>query len=258
MRKNGVKERRASVARPALGEPPVGGPPGPAEPFTAPATDGIDRPPQTRAPGLSQRSGTRWHTHPMTAGTTTTPGTTTAEHELAALQREHGRPLFALLLRLCDGDRQNAPRTWCRRPSYAPGSIRRRCAPTSTPYVPGCSPWAGGSRSMRGGPAGASAEVGDAVLESARVCADHAERSAATLDVREAVKTLTPEHREVLVLVYFQGASVAEAASPRNSARYGEVSRVLRAARPAPGASGIRSRPAVKPRVESNLRKAPC
>lgn len=41
----------------------------------------------------------------MTAGTTTK---TTAEHELAALQREHGRPLFALLLRLSDGDRQRA------------------------------------------------------------------------------------------------------------------------------------------------------
>lgn len=49
------------------------------------------------------------------------------------------------------------------------------------------------------------AEVGDAVLENAPVCADHAERAAAALDVREAVKTLTPEHREVLVLVYFRG-----------------------------------------------------
>jgi RNA polymerase sigma-70 factor (ECF subfamily) len=55
-------------------------------------------------------------------------------------------------------------------------------------------------------------EVGDVDLENARVIADHAERAAAALDVREAVKTLTPEHREVLVLVYFQGASVAEAA----------------------------------------------
>ena len=50
------------------------------------------------------------------------------------------------------------------------------------------------------------------MLENARVMTDHAERSVATLDVREAVKTLTPEHREVLVQVYFQGASVAEAA----------------------------------------------
>lgn len=46
----------------------------------------------------------------MTAGITLTDTAngTTAEHELAALQREHGRPLFALLLRLSDGDRQRA------------------------------------------------------------------------------------------------------------------------------------------------------
>ncbi|WP_029394498.1 sigma factor, partial [Streptomyces sp. TOR3209] len=46
----------------------------------------------------------------MTAGNTLMDRTseTTAEHELAALQREHGRPLFALLLRLSDGDRQRA------------------------------------------------------------------------------------------------------------------------------------------------------
>jgi len=44
----------------------------------------------------------------MTATAALNARTTTAEHELAALQREHGRPLFALLLRLCDGDRQRA------------------------------------------------------------------------------------------------------------------------------------------------------
>lgn len=32
------------------------------------------------------------------------------------------------------------------------------------------------------------------------------------LDVREAVKTLTPQHRDVLILVSFRGAGVAEAA----------------------------------------------
>jgi RNA polymerase sigma-70 factor, ECF subfamily len=87
------------------------------------------------------------------------------------------------------------------------------------------------------------AEVGDAVLENAPVCADHAERSAATLDVREAVKTLTPEHRDVLVLVYFHGASVAEAATALGIP---------------PSASGLCGRPAVKPMVRSNLGKAPC
>ncbi|CAM5252154.1 hypothetical protein SGRIM128S_08986 [Streptomyces griseomycini] len=103
------------------------------------------------------------------------------------------------------------------------------------------------------------AEVGDAVLENARVISDHAERAAAMLDVREAVKTLTPEHREVLVLVYFQGAKCGGSrGGPGDPARYREVPRVLRAACPAPGASGIRRRPAVKPDVGSNLRKAPC
>lgn len=48
--------------------------------------------------------------------------------------------------------------------------------------------------------------------EDARITADPAERAAAALDVRAAVKTLTPQHRDVLVLVYVRGASVAEAA----------------------------------------------
>jgi RNA polymerase sigma-70 factor, ECF subfamily len=140
----------------------------------------------------------------MTAGTTLTNGTTTAEHELAALQREHGRPLFALLLRLCDGDRQRAEdlvqetlvRAW-QFDSVRPWlmTVGRRLAIDAR-------------RARQARPP----EVGDAVLENARVISDHAERAVEMLDVREAVKTLTPEHREVLVLVYFQGASVAEAA----------------------------------------------
>lgn len=51
-------------------------------------------------------------------------------------------------------------------------------------------------------------------MESTEVCADHAERAAAMLDVRAAVKSLTPHHRDVLGQVYFHGASVAEAAKP--------------------------------------------
>jgi RNA polymerase sigma-70 factor (ECF subfamily) len=153
----------------------------------------------------------------MTAATTLTTGTTTAEHELAALQREHGRPLFALLLRLCDGDRQRAEdlvqetlvRAW-----QHPEALRADAFESVRPWLLTVARRLAidARRARQARPA----EVGDAVLESAGVhagvCADHAERSAATVDVREAVKTLTPEHREVLVLVYFQGASVAEAA----------------------------------------------
>lgn len=86
----------------------------------------------------------------MTAGTTTK---TTAEHELAALQREHGRPLFALLLRLSDGDRQRAEdllqetlvRAW-----QHPEALRADDFDSVRPWLLTVG---GGSRSMREGPA---------------------------------------------------------------------------------------------------------
>ncbi|MFF8994699.1 sigma-70 family RNA polymerase sigma factor [Streptomyces sp. NPDC014983] len=151
---------------------------------------------------------------PVHARTSRTRGTTTAEHELAALQREHGGPLFALLPRLCDGDRrQHAEdllqetllRAWQHPEAlHADGfasvrpwlsTVARRLAIDAT-------------RARRARPA----EVADGVPGDARITADPAERAAAALDVRAAVKTLTPQHRDVLVLVYVRGASVAEAA----------------------------------------------
>jgi len=181
-------------------------------PFVVPFADGFDRPSQIRVRALSRGGALRCHTA-MTAGTTLTHGTTTAEHELAALQREHGRPLFALLLRLCDGDRQRAEdlvqetlvRAW-----QHPEALRAADFDSVRPWLLTVARRLAidARRARQARPA----EVGDAVLENARVMSDHAERAAAMLDVREAVKTLTPEHREVLVLVYFQGASVAEAA----------------------------------------------
>ncbi|GGV66583.1 MULTISPECIES: sigma-70 family RNA polymerase sigma factor [Streptomyces] len=149
----------------------------------------------------------------MTAGTVLPSSTTTAEDELAALQREHGRPLFALLLRLCDGDRQRAEdllqetlvRAW-----QHPEALRADSFSSVRPWLLTVARRLAidARRARQARPP----EVGDAALESARVIADHAERSAATLDVRRAVQTLTPQHRDVLVLVYFHGASVAEAA----------------------------------------------
>ncbi len=186
---------------------------GPVRPFVVPFADAIDRPPHARVRALSRNRPLRCHTR-MTAGTALTTRTTTAEHELAALQREHGRPLFALLLRLCDGDRQRAEdlvqetlvRAW-----QNPEALRADAFDSVRPWLltVGRRLAIDARRARQARPA----EVGDAVLENARVISDHAERAAAALDVREAVKTLTPEHREVLVLVYFQGASVAEAAT---------------------------------------------
>lgn len=181
-------------------------------PFVAPFADAIDRPPQIPVRPLSPGPALRCHTA-MTAGTTLPDGTTTAEHELAALQREHGRPLFALLLRLSDGDRQRAEdlvqetlvRAW-----QHPEALRADDFDSVLPWLltVGRRLAIDARRARQARPP----EVHDAVLENTRAIGDHAERAAAALDVREAVKTLTPEHREVLVLVYFQGASVAEAA----------------------------------------------
>jgi RNA polymerase sigma-70 factor (ECF subfamily) len=136
----------------------------------------------------------------------------TTEADLAQVQREHGRPLYAFLLRLCDGDRQRAEdlvqETYVRAWQH-PEALRSEHESVR--------PWlfTVGRRlaiDARRARLARPAEVGDAVLESARVCGDHAERSAAALDVREAVATLSPEHRAVLHEVYFRGASVAEAA----------------------------------------------
>ncbi len=191
---------------------PSGVPERPPQPFVEPFVDAIDRPPHAPARALSPDGAVGCHTA-MTAGITLTNGTT-AEHELAALQREHGRPLFALLLRLCDGDRQRAEdlvqetlvRAW-----QHPEALRADDFDSVRPWLLTVARRLAidARRARQARPA----EVGDAVLENARVISDHAERAAAALDVREAVKTLTPEHREVLVLVYFQGASVAEAAA---------------------------------------------
>lgn len=191
---------------------PSGSGSGGAGPFVAPFADAIDRPPHIPASPLSPGRALRCHTA-MTAGTTLPHGTTTAEHELVALQREHGRPLFALLLRLSDGDRQRAEdlvqetlvRAW-----QHPEALRADDFDSVLPWLltVGRRLAIDARRARQARPA----EVHDAVLENTRAAGDHAERAAATLDVREAVKTLTPEHREVLVLVYFQGASVAEAA----------------------------------------------
>ncbi|MEU6769754.1 sigma-70 family RNA polymerase sigma factor [Streptomyces sp. NPDC046759] len=152
-------------------------------------------------------------TPPLRPAAAPTHDRTAAEHELAALQREHGAPLFALLLRLCDGDRQRAEdllqetlvRAW-----QHPEALHAEDFDSVRPWLLTVARRLAidARRARRARPA----ETGAELPENARVTADHAERAVAVLDVREAVKTLTPEHRDVLVLVYFRGASVAEAA----------------------------------------------
>lgn len=137
----------------------------------------------------------------------------TDERALAALQHEHGTALFGFLLGLTYGDRQRAEdlvqetlvRAWQHpealdsdHDSMRPWlfTVGRRLAIDAR-------------RARRARPC----EVGAEVLAHSAVPDDHAERSVTELDVRQAVRALRAEHREVLVQVYFRGSSVAEAST---------------------------------------------
>ncbi|MFD4759554.1 sigma-70 family RNA polymerase sigma factor [Streptomyces sp. NPDC058439] len=138
--------------------------------------------------------------------------TTTDERTLADLQREHGPALFHFLLGLTFGDRQRAEdllqetlvRAWQHPEAF------------DAPYE-SMRPWLftvarrlaiDARRSRQARPA----EVSDVVLETAAGAQDTAEAAVSALDVREAMRALSPEHRAVLVQIYFRGLSVGETA----------------------------------------------
>lgn len=169
----------------------------------------FNRSPQSRARPLSLPAVLRSYT--TVTSTRTYRGTD--ERDLLELQRSHGGALLRFLLRLTYGDRQRAEdlvqetlvRAW-----QHPEAFEK-------PYE-SIRPWlftvgrrlaidARRSRLAR------PAEVSERLLETTAAHGDPAERSAAALDVREAVRTLSPEHRAVLVQLYFRGLSVHEAAS---------------------------------------------
>ncbi|CAM5300189.1 RNA polymerase sigma factor SigL [Streptomyces spiroverticillatus] len=137
----------------------------------------------------------------------------TDERALAALQREHGTALFGFLLGLTHGDRQRAEdlvqetlvRAWQHPEALSSDhdsmrpwlfTVGRRLAIDAR-------------RARRARPSEVTAEV----LDHSPAPVDLAERSATELDVRQAVRALRTEHREVLVQVYFRGRSVAEAST---------------------------------------------
>ncbi|MET7717674.1 sigma-70 family RNA polymerase sigma factor [Streptomyces sp. NPDC005407] len=143
---------------------------------------------------------------------TATASATTDERAMAELQREHGPALFSFLLGLTYGDQQRAEdllqetlvRAW-QHPEAFDG-----------PYE-SMRPWlftvgrrlaidARRSRLAR------PTEIGDGVLATTPDPADVTEAAVAALDVRAAVESLSPEHRAVLVQIYFHGLSVNEAA----------------------------------------------
>ncbi|MFH9472125.1 sigma-70 family RNA polymerase sigma factor [Streptomyces clavifer] len=137
---------------------------------------------------------------------------TTDERTLAELQREHGPALLHFLLGLTFGDRQRAEdlsqetllRAWQHPEAFdAPYDSMRPWLFTVARRLA-----IDARRSRLARPA----EVSDVVLESAPAREDTADSAVRALDVREAVRTLSPEHRAVLVQIYFRGLSVGETA----------------------------------------------
>ncbi|MDQ1006833.1 RNA polymerase sigma-70 factor (ECF subfamily) [Streptomyces sp. V4I23] len=137
---------------------------------------------------------------------------TTDERAMAELQRDHGPALMSFLLGLTYGDQQRAEdllqetlvRAW-QHPEAFEG-----------PYE-SMRPWlftvgrrlaidARRSRLAR------PTEIGDGVLATTPDPKDPTESTALALDVRAAIGALSPEHRAVLVQIYFRGLSVNEAA----------------------------------------------
>ncbi|MFE9401448.1 sigma-70 family RNA polymerase sigma factor [Streptomyces sp. NPDC006530] len=136
----------------------------------------------------------------------------TPERDLAELQRAHGPALLHFLLGLTYGDRQRAE-------DLLQETLVRAWQHPEAFEAPYCSmrPWLFTvarrlAIDARRGRLARPAEVGDEVLLATADSGDHTERCAAALDVRTAVRSLTPEHRAVLMQLYFRGLSVNEAA----------------------------------------------
>ncbi|MCP3818204.1 sigma-70 family RNA polymerase sigma factor [Streptomyces sp. A3M-1-3] len=142
---------------------------------------------------------------------TTATAPRTGDRALAELQREHGKALFGFLLGLTYGDRQRAEdlvqetlvRAW--QHPEALESDHESMRPWL--FTVGRRLAIDARRARQARPN----EIGADVLEQSAAPDDHMAQSVTALDVREAVRALSPEHRDVLVQVYFRGRSVAEA-----------------------------------------------
>ncbi|MEU4129369.1 sigma-70 family RNA polymerase sigma factor [Streptomyces wuyuanensis] len=172
----------------------------------------------------------------------TTATATTDEQALAELQREHGPALLSFLVGLTYGDRQRAEdllqetllRAWQHPEAFdAPYESMRPWL-----FTVGRRLAIDARRSRLARPA----EIGDGVLAATPDPADVTDRAVATLDVRAAVRSLSPEHRAVLVQIYFRGRSVAEAARvlgiPQGTVKSRSHHALRAMARSLPGYSG--------------------
>lgn len=137
----------------------------------------------------------------------------TDAHALARLHSEHGKALYGFLLGLTSGDRHRAEdlvqetlfRAWKHPEALESGHGSMR----PWLYTVGRRLAIDARRACRVRPA----EVGpDALDAHAPAADDRTEQAVVVLDVRDALRSLSPEHRAVLVQIYFRGSSVCEAA----------------------------------------------
>jgi RNA polymerase sigma-70 factor (ECF subfamily) len=136
----------------------------------------------------------------------------TDEEMLRALHTEHGAALYSFALRLTTGDRQRAEdlvqetllRAWQHPQSLDParGSVRAWLFTTARRLA--IDAW----RRQ-------SARVGEVITDTPPESpqGDDTERAVEAWIIADALARLTPQHREVLVQCYYQGHSVAEAAT---------------------------------------------
>lgn len=132
---------------------------------------------------------------------------------LRALHAEHGDALFGHALRLCDGDRQRAEdlvqetllRAWRHPDALDPARGSPRAWLFTTARHLAIDAWR--RREARVG------EVITDVPPESTDGLDEADRAVEAWTIAEALRQLTPAHREVLVECFYRGRSVAEAAT---------------------------------------------
>jgi RNA polymerase sigma-70 factor (ECF subfamily) len=144
------------------------------------------------------------------AGTTAQREGVADEAFIRALYAEHGGALLRYALHLTGGDRQRAEdlvqETIVRAWRHPEALADRPARPWLFAVARNLAVDAYRARQSR------PPEVGQAVLDT-RPADDDADRTLESWAVAEALATLRPDHRKVIVETYYRGCSVAEAAA---------------------------------------------
>jgi RNA polymerase sigma-70 factor (ECF subfamily) len=139
------------------------------------------------------------------------PSDRRAEERLTVLFDEHGGPLLAYALQLTAGDRQRAEdvvqetllRAWRHPEALTP----ERGSPRAWLRTVARNIAFDAFRARQARPREVSIELADRVAEPG----DAIDRALEAWIVAEALESLTPAHREVLIETFYRGGSVAEA-----------------------------------------------